>query len=844
MASTPLPRELIKWLQSLDLSFVLKNPKRDLTNGWFTAEIVSRYYPKDVNMMNFENGTRMEAKVDNWEQLFRIFKKKGLQITKQDFDPVIHCAPGAAYFFILKLYQLLTKKTIKHMPPQVTEAAPPPYMRDTASRVLKDHEIARISDRVERTIRAIDTLGRYHEERRYHKAREAPVLLRLERQLKARRPGKDDEMLSREINEDSVQVDEVRVKALQGDSTQLRQAPGAGRGGAGKGDPAGAQSNLIRKVSTTKSAVGALAAMAAPALFVKPAMDIMRPLVQSIIQESEELAKVIDTRKDIVVSFMEQCREGVPEEVSVRVFDTLANRAQLLVESLTRSPPEFWKVWSTFYPALTDFPEQSAIFESAVYLFKRLGDLMRDQDPTLTQQLITEVGLPSLSKELCRSPEKREALCAIVYSYTQEDTLNHLLVLRALKEKVSDLPVYISCLSCLISRDAQLSLLDDYLLDLYIYYALMALQSPQPKIRVAGLAILQTIAMCSSQHSSILALIPNFVELADDEWWEVQAQLLLLSSHLLSKITAGDRQDGDTQGDVDPSSDKLDSPVSALPGKDSTMLGGDDAAPTAATEEVTAQLEDIIGRLFVVSNSKNILQVGLSALVQLLHDYTNLQPMFMAVLLEQPPPLRRRLLKPIDDAGEPSTEGNVGKLTYVWGSSTREYEEKCISALWPHLDMAKTFVKQHETSPLDHWEVAHMEVFLACLPDAFDEIEADEWLALFEKIKQYIFVALVDPDLHLLSTLIIKKFWLCSLEQVSTKSVEGSTNILLQALRLLYSDMDRAKVDESLMLDFLKELYNSGDTVRFEITSVIETFQETQPTEYQSSKLYTVLAPQ
>merc|ERR1719217_1495499 len=143
----------------------------------------------------------------------------------------------------------------------------------------------------------------------------------------------------------------------------------------------------------------------------------------------------------------------------------------------------------------------------------------------------------------------------------------------------------------------------------------------------------------------------------------------------------------------------------------------------------------------------------------------------MAVLLEQPPEMRARLLKPMTDE-EPT--GDVGKLTYVWGSSTKEYEEKCISALWPHLDMAKTFVKQHETSSLDHWEVAHMEVFLATLPETFDEIEADEWLALFEKIKQYIFVALVDPEHHSLSTRIIKKFWLSSLEQVSTKSVEGS----------------------------------------------------------------------
>jgi len=820
----------------------MKNPKRDLTNGYLVAEIVSRYYPKDINIMNFENGTRLACKVDNWEQLYKLFKKKQLAITKYDFDAVIHCTHGAATMFILKLYQVLTKKTAKVMQPAPADFIPPAYMRDTASLRLKDNDLNRISDRVERTMHAIQTLGMYHDERRFHKAREGPILLRHERQLKARRPGKDLEMLSREINEDSVQVDEVRVKALQGDATQMRQGPGGRQGGTQQTAPGGAHSSLMSKVSTTKSAVGALAVMATPALFVKPAMDIMRPLVQSIIQESEDVGKLIDSRKDIVVSFMEQCRESIPEEVSVRVFETLSNRAQLLVESLTRSPPEFWKVWSTFYPALTDFPEQSAVFESAVYFFNRLGDLMREQDPTLTQQLITEVGLPSLAKELCRSPEKREALCAIIYSYTQEDTIDHLLVLRALKEKISDLPVYISCLSCLISRDAQLSLLDDYLLDLYIYYALMAMQNPQPKIRVAGLSILSTIAMCSSQHTSVIALIKSFVDLADDDWWEVQAQLLLLSAHLLNKITASDRQDiGTEEGDAD----KLDSPVSALPGKESGITVGEDGSATGAIDEVTAQLEHIIERIFVVSNSQNVLQVGLSALVQLLHDYTNLQPRYTAVLLNQPAPLRKRLLEPpkvpTDDDGA-ATGTSAGKLTYVLGRSTREYEEKCISALWPHLDMAKTFVKQNETSPLDHWEISHMEVFLATLPELFEEVEAEEWIALFEKTKQYIFVALVDPDLHLLSTQIIKKFWLCNVDLIATRSVEGSTNILSQALRLLYSDMDRAKVDESLMIDFLKDLYNNGGTVQFEITSVITAFEQTQPAEYSSSKLYTILS--
>jgi hypothetical protein len=845
MASAPLPREIIKWLQSLDLTFVVKNPKRDLSNGYLIAEILSRSFPKDINLMSFENGTRLEAKVDNWEQLYKFFKKKQIAVAKQDFDPVIHCAPNAAQFFICKLYQLLTKKQLKYIAAENDEAPAPAFMRETASYRLKDHEIARVVDKNERTYVAIGKLGQYHEERRILKQQEAPLLLQEERRRKKVQPGVDLEMQSREIHEDSVQVDEVRVKSLQVDSTQLRPGPGGRSGPQQGGVSLGSQSSLVKKVSTPRgSAVGALAGMQPPALFVKPAMDIMRPLVQSIIQESEELSKLIDARKDIVVSFMEQCREHVPEETSVRVFETLANRAQLLVESLTRSSPEFWKVWSTFYPALTDFSEQSMVFESAVYFFKRIGDLMREADPTLTQQLVTEVGLPSLAKELARSPEKREHLCEIIYSYTQEDTLNHLLVLRALKEKLNDTPVYISCLSCLISRDAQLSLLDDYLLDLYIYYALVAIQSPQPKIRVAGTAILCTIVMCSSQDNSVVALIPSFAALANDDWWEVQAQLLLLSAHLLSKITASERNE--ERGEGDSGTDKVETPAGVASGYE---LGGqgDEMAMLPGSEDAVAQLQEIIGRLFVVSNSKNVLQVGLSALCQLLFDFTDLQPLFVAVLLEQPAPLRQRLLRPVDADGAQDVDSAAAgtKLVYVSGSSTRQYEEKCISLIWPHLDMAKTFVKQQQrrSSPLGAWEEPHLEVFFATLPPFFEEDEAEEWLQQFEQSKQYIFVALVDPYLHSLSTRIISKFWRANVEQIANQSVEASSQILLQALRLLYREKDRATVEESKMINFLKDMRDRGGTVEFEITNVVQAFQDAQPDEYQASQLWTLLVP-
>jgi len=401
---------------------------------------------------------------------------------------------------------------------------------------------------------------------------------------------------------------------------------------------------------------------------------------------------------------------------------------------------------------------------------------------------------------------------------------------------MGDLPMYISCLSCFISIDAQLSLLDEHLLDLYIYYALIAMQSPQPKIRVAGISILSTITTCSSQHRSVVALVPSFAQLANDDWWEVQAQLLLLSSHLLSKITLGGAQDMAEDGEGEGKS-QVSSPQSSAAPKDGLLSPTDDAS----SEDASDQLLAIMGRLFMVGNSKNVLQVGLSALVHLLSDYPTLLPMFVTVLLEQPQNLRQRLLRPLQMQADESSVDRVGRLTYVMGNASRMYEEKCVSQLWPHLDVAKTFVMQLEASPLDHWELEHMEVFLASLPETFEEEEAEEWLDIFEKVKQYVFVALVDPDLHLHSTQTIKRFWLCTIERVATRSIENSKKTLLQALRILYSGSTQtAKVDEAAVLSFLRELQSQGGMVQLDVNSVVDSFRETHPTEYASSRLDTL----
>jgi hypothetical protein len=67
-----LPRTIIKWLQGLDLTYPINNPKWDLCNGFTVAEIFSWYYPQNFNMSQFQNGQSLDARMLNWANVKRV----------------------------------------------------------------------------------------------------------------------------------------------------------------------------------------------------------------------------------------------------------------------------------------------------------------------------------------------------------------------------------------------------------------------------------------------------------------------------------------------------------------------------------------------------------------------------------------------------------------------------------------------------------------------------------------------------------------------------------------------------------------------------------------------------
>ncbi|GFN83792.1 spermatogenesis-associated protein 4 [Plakobranchus ocellatus] len=142
-----LSREVLKWLQSLDLTWQIKNPKWDLSNGYLVAEIFSWYFPKDIQMHSFYNRQSLELKKRNWYLLKNFILRNDIDLKMEDVDGTIHCREGAAAQLVETLYEILTNRRVKKIPPEIEvdytdyayQLQLPMHARSTAAKAVKNN---------------------------------------------------------------------------------------------------------------------------------------------------------------------------------------------------------------------------------------------------------------------------------------------------------------------------------------------------------------------------------------------------------------------------------------------------------------------------------------------------------------------------------------------------------------------------------------------------------------------------------------------------------------------------------------------------------------------------------
>ena len=183
-----LPREIHKWLHSLDLSYKITHPQKDLANGFLVGEILSRYFPEYIEMRSLNTGLSLENRESNWNYIRNVcysknpkfaieFKdansnklnknKNNINDTNDgennkitDFydipNRILNKVPNEAYNLLIRLYLNLNDKSKDHLYilKEIEEKDKfkrhdlnlECYMRPTVTKLTTDKEIHLIKD--------------------------------------------------------------------------------------------------------------------------------------------------------------------------------------------------------------------------------------------------------------------------------------------------------------------------------------------------------------------------------------------------------------------------------------------------------------------------------------------------------------------------------------------------------------------------------------------------------------------------------------------------------------------------------------------------------------------------
>ena len=585
-----VPREVLKWLHSLDLAYSIKNPRRDFANGFLIAEIFSKFYSKEIKMHSYDTGSSISAKLSNWGLLETFFRKESVPITKLDWDPVIYSAPDAAIKLLKKVYEFLTKKPVEEPPVQ-----PRPHPKDgfTQTSVPKDLDTKSVQSKTHQLFAEEVT-----------ETDEIPIGGEPKIALKKLPHGNTRQMDKVALKQlQGIEIREVEIKPIE-KSIMLRGAKSlsmqksmnepsfsaSGRGESMIKHAHSANYELINSVN-------------------KPIVDIMADIMQEALNYTQknqsELGEGI-LSQDLGKYFFMNI-ETIPQDITSAFFEFLNKKSTIIADICLKISHEFWMLFSLSFPAIERLSVRSDQFLHLMEFLCSIGEKMLSMDPSGTETLFFKYVLARSADILMKNQEKREVMCHLLYFYIVGEPDARIKGIQKMAEVLPGYHELVKCLAVFIKYDKEYN---EDLHDIFIYYGLLGLEHPSPYVRTAALAIFSQIATLN--HAPVLSIVPQLKSLSQDKWWEVRGQVLQCSGTLLSLI--------------------------------------DNNSEDSGVAETIYNLKDIIYNTFYPKENKLVLRIGLVYIAPVLHKYPELAERYVECLLVLRDDFRKTLLELPEDS--------------------------------------------------------------------------------------------------------------------------------------------------------------------------------------------------
>lgn len=466
-----------------------------------------------MTMHSLDHGTQLLKKFGNWDYLERFFIKHKIPLTAEDWDPVIHNAPGAGVRLIVKIYNIITESEA-HVSERQTSSQPF-YARPTAALLLKDYQLRRIPDETTQRLQARIMLAQHNQYKRLELTQ--PGRLKLPPEVK---PIEKSLKLQQKETSDILPVMQVEVKSNDKNLAHLRTAKNL--------------SSMHRQDNSNKTLEAKH--VSAQDLFMKPVGEFFSELVVETLSQVayKSVAQMefrdVEQGDDLTKTFFSKVAKLSPAMVS-HVFTLLRQRAHYMGDIALKSAKEFGFFSELIFEALAKLPLNSDPFIHLLDSLAHVIDRLTTKDYTLTEGLLLEHMLERLVNLASTVSAKREVVCHILHLFTSQDPMMRARVIISLTEYLPHKSDLVKFLAALVKYDKE------FLPELHLHFIAVAkaqLYNSAPVVRTSALAVLSHLAQVSPDH--VIACIEELEGLVTDSWWEVRAQLLQCAGILMTKL--------------------------------------------------------------------------------------------------------------------------------------------------------------------------------------------------------------------------------------------------------------------------------------------------------------------
>ncbi|CAI2730802.1 unnamed protein product [Schistosoma spindalis] len=108
-----IPREVLRWLLTLDINLEHRNLKWCVSNGILVAEILHNYQPKTVNLGKFIDGQSIKVKLHNWNMIQEVLQRSCIYLPPDIIESAAHNKRNAGIILLTTLHEIFSKKKVR-----------------------------------------------------------------------------------------------------------------------------------------------------------------------------------------------------------------------------------------------------------------------------------------------------------------------------------------------------------------------------------------------------------------------------------------------------------------------------------------------------------------------------------------------------------------------------------------------------------------------------------------------------------------------------------------------------------------------------------------------------------